>query len=66
MYEQFRLSKRFPIYERLNFQIGMNMTNPFNRTDRYISSTSVGDSQFGALLQGGGGKVVQIDGRFEW
>ena len=66
MYEQFRLSKRFPIYERLMFQIGMNMTNPFNRTDRYFASTSVGDSAFGSLLQGGGGKVVQIDARFEW
>jgi hypothetical protein len=64
--ETFRMSKYFPIWERLQFQVGMTMSNPFNRTNRYIVSTTVGDSGFGQLLQGGGGRTIQIDARFEW
>lgn len=66
MSENFRMTKSFPIYERIKFQVGLTMTNPFNRTDRYIVSTTVGDSGYGQLLQGGGGRTLQIDGRFEW
>jgi hypothetical protein len=64
--EQFRLSKYFDLYERLKLQFGMTMTNPFNRTDRYIVSTTVGDSGFGQLLEGGGGRTMQLDVRIEW
>ena len=66
MSESFRMSKSFPIYERINFLIGMTMTNPFNRTDRYLVTTTVGDFGFGELLAGGGGRTIQIDARFEW
>ncbi len=67
MGEQFRMAKKFPIYkERLNFQLGMTLTNPFKRTGRYIVSTTVGDSGFGQLLQSGGGRTMQLDGRIEW
>jgi len=64
--EDFRLSKRFTIYERMYFQLGFVMGNPFNRTSRYLSSTTVGDSEFGMMYAGGGGKNVQIEGRIEW
>jgi hypothetical protein len=60
------MSKFFPLYESLKFQVGMTMTNPFNRTNRYIVSTTVGDSGYGQLLQGGGGRTLQIDARVEW
>jgi hypothetical protein len=66
MSEQFKMSKYFNIYERLRFQFGMTMTNPFNRTSRYIVSTTVGDSSFGQLLDTGGGRTLQLDARFEW
>lgn len=66
MSEQFRMSKAFPIYERVRFLIGMTMTNPFNRTNRYFVTTTVGESGFGELLQGGGGRTLQLDARFEW
>jgi hypothetical protein len=64
--ETFRMSKAFPLYERLNFQVGMTMSNPFNRTTREFASTTVGDSGFGALLQTGGGRTIQLDARIEW
>jgi hypothetical protein len=66
MSEQFRMSKYFDIYERLKFQIGLTMTNPFNRTIRRIDSTNVGDSTFGQLFADGGGRTLQLDARIEW
>ena len=66
MSEDFRLSKRFTIYERMFFQLGFVMSNPFNRTYRYFSTTTVGESEFGMLYEGGGGKEVQLEGRIEW
>ncbi|HXH51085.1 MAG TPA: hypothetical protein VNM47_17230, partial [Terriglobia bacterium] len=66
--ETFRLEKRFPFTKREGtfFGIGITMTNPFNRHNAYISSTDVTSSQFGALLAGGGGRTVQLDGRIEF
>jgi hypothetical protein len=64
--EQFRLSKYFDIYERLKFQIGLTMNNPFNRTFREFVSLGVGDSGFGQLQQRGDGRELQLDARFEW
>jgi hypothetical protein len=66
MEEQFRLSKSFELPEKFSFQLGLTMTNPFNRTNRYLVSTTVGDSGFGQLLQGGGGRTIQLSGRLEW
>jgi hypothetical protein len=67
MSENFRMAKKFPIYkERLQFGVGMTMTNPFNRTNRYLVSTNISDSDFGKVLQGGGGRTLQLEGRIEW
>ncbi|MCW5980765.1 MAG: TonB-dependent receptor [Bryobacteraceae bacterium] len=64
--EDFRMTKAFPLYERVNLKLGMTMSNPFNRTNRYFVTTTVGDSGFGQLLQGGGGRTIQLDARIEW
>lgn len=64
--ETFRMSKKFPIKERVNIGAGMTMTNPFNRHGPYIVSTTVGDSGFGQLLEGGGGRTMQLDVRVEF
>jgi hypothetical protein len=44
----------------------MAMTNPFNRTGRYFSTTTVGDADFGKLLANGGGRTLQLDARIEF
>jgi hypothetical protein len=68
MNEIFRMSKKFPFSKREGtfFGLGMTMTNPFNRTRRYIASTDVTDSLFGKLLANGGGRTIQLDGRIEF
>jgi len=69
MDETFRMSKRFPLYkERENtfFQLGMTMTNPFNRTGRYVGDFTVGDADFGKVFAGGGGRTIQLDARIEF
>jgi len=67
MSEQFRMSKRFPLYrERASFQVGMTMTNPLNRTTRYIATTNIADFDFGQVYQGGDGRTLQLDARVEW
>jgi len=69
MDEIFRMSKRFPFSKREGtfFGLGMTMTNPFNRTSRYIASTDVTDTEFfGKLLAGGGGRTIQLDARIEF
>ena len=66
--ETFRLSKKFPFSKREGtfFGLGMTMTNPLNRTSRYIGSTDITASDFGALYAGGGGRTIQLDGRIEF
>ncbi|MGE5648223.1 MAG: TonB-dependent receptor domain-containing protein [Acidobacteriota bacterium] len=64
--EQFRLAKKFYIKERANVGLGMTMTNPFNRTGRYIANTTVGDADFGILRANGGGRIMQLDLRVEF
>jgi hypothetical protein len=69
MDETFRMNKRFPLYkqrENTFLQLGMAMTNPFNRTGRYFSTTTVGDADFGKLLANGGGRTLQLDARIEF
>jgi hypothetical protein len=44
----------------------MTWTNPFNRTSRYFQDLTVGDSNFGQLYAGGGGKTLQLDARIEF
>jgi hypothetical protein len=67
--ENVRISKRFPIYKQKEttfLQVGGSWTNPFNRKTPYISDTTVGDSTFGQVFAGGGGKVLQLDARIEF
>src|SRR5207245_1144916 len=66
--ETFRMSKRFPLSKREGtfFGLGMTMTNPFNRTCRYINSTDRTDPTFGMLFAGCGGRTVQLDARVEF
>ena len=63
------MSKKFALYpkkEETFFQLGMTMNNPFNRISRYIQDTTVGDSTFGQLFAGGGGRTIQLDARIEF
>lgn len=66
--ETFRMSKKFALTSREGtfFGVGMTMTNPFNRTNRYIGTTDITASDFGALYAGGGGRTIQLDARIEF
>ena len=67
--ETFRMNKRFPLYKQKEstfFQLGMTWQNPFNRIRPYISDLTVGDSAFGQVFAGGGGKRLQLDARIEF
>ncbi|HYY72660.1 MAG TPA: TonB-dependent receptor [Candidatus Bathyarchaeia archaeon] len=68
MSEIFRMNKKFPITKREGtfFGIGMTMTNPFKRIDRFIGTADVSDSAFGQVFAGGGGRTIQLDGRIEF
>jgi hypothetical protein len=44
----------------------MTWKNPFNRTQPYVSDLTVGDSAFGKVFAGGGGKTLQLDARIEF
>ena len=39
---------------------------PLNRTQPYISDSTVGDSAFGQVFAGGGGETLQLDARIEF
>ncbi len=65
--ERFRLVKVIPIWESVEFEFGFAATNPFNRHGRRIMSTNVSSANFGKMLvQGGGQRVIQLEGRFRW
>ena len=66
--ETVRLSKRFPLYksEKQFLQFGMTWSNPLNRLSPYIQATDITDPAFGKVLQGGGGKTLQLDIRVEF
>jgi Carboxypeptidase regulatory-like domain len=65
--ETFRLSKAFPFFrEKAKFKIGMTMSNPFKRQYTYLVDNGVGDSAFGQVLGGGGGRTMQLDARIDW
>ena len=42
------------------------MTNPLKRTYATINDLTVGDTEFGTLLQGGGDRVLQISARIQF
>ena len=65
--ETFRLSKNFPLWrERVNFRLGATLSNPFKRQQPYLNDGTVGDSGFGTVLQGGGGRTMQLEGRVDF
>lgn len=67
MSETFRLSKRFYIREKTFFGIGATADNLFKRTDREFLGLDIADpSSFGQLVQRGGGRTIQLEGRFEF
>jgi len=69
MDETFRMSKKFPLYkqkENTFFRLGTTMTNPFNRTGRYVADPGVGDPNFGQVFANGGGRTIQLDARVEF
>ena len=67
MNETARISKTFPIWaERVRFKIGATWSNPFKRRYGYLVDTTVGDSSFGQVEQGGGGRTLQVDAHVEF
>jgi len=67
MRETLRMSKRFYIREKTFFGVGFTADNPFKRTTREFLGLDIADpGSFGQLVQRGGGRTVQIEGRFEF
>jgi hypothetical protein len=65
--EKFRIAKQFPIHkEGQYFEIGAVMSNPLKRTYATINDLTVGDTEFGTLLQGGGDRTMQITARIQF
>jgi hypothetical protein len=65
--ETVRASKAFALFhEKASFKFGMTMTNPFKRTFAYFADTTVGDSAFGQILQGGASRTMQLDARIDF
>jgi hypothetical protein len=67
MREVFRMSKRFYIREKTFFGMGFTADNPFKRTNRQFLGLDIADpSSFGKLVQRGGDRTIQIEGRIEF
>jgi hypothetical protein len=67
MREVFRLSKRFYIREKMFFGLGATADNLFKRTSRDWLGLDIADpGSFGRLVQRGGGRTIQVEGRFEF
>jgi len=67
MRETFRMSKRFYIREKTYFGVGATADNLFRRTSRDWLSLDLSDpASFGRLVQRGGGRTIQLEGRFEF
>jgi hypothetical protein len=65
--ETFGIAKKFTLHkEDQFFEVGASMTNPFKRTTAQINDLTVGDAEFGTLLQGGGDRVLQLHARIEF
>ena len=61
------MAKAFAFWqEKAKFRVGMTLSNPFKRQYTYISDQSVGDSSFGQVLGGGGGRTMQLDARVDF
>jgi hypothetical protein len=67
MRETFRMSKRFYIRENTFFGVGATVDNLFKRTSRDWLTLDIADpGSFGQLVQRGGGRTIQFEGRFEF
>jgi len=67
MRETLRLSKRFYVREKMFFGLGGTIDNPFKRTTRDFLGLDIADpGSFGQLVQRGGGRTIQLEGRFEF
>jgi hypothetical protein len=67
MRETMRMSKRFYIREKAFFGVGGTVDNPFKRTSREFLGLDIADpGSFGQLVQRGGGRTIQLEGRFEF
>jgi len=67
MRETLRMSKRFYIREKMFFGVGATADNPFKRTTRDWLTLDLSDpASFGKLVQRGGGRTIQLEGRFEF
>lgn len=65
--ERMRLTKSFQIWESVVFEFGAAAINPFNRHTRGFVSTNITSPDFGKLrINGGGQRVLQLEGRLEW
>jgi hypothetical protein len=67
MRETFRMSKRFYIREKTFVGVGATADNLFKRTSRDWLSLDIADpGSFGRLVQRGGGRTIQLEGRIEF
>jgi hypothetical protein len=67
MRETFRMSKRFYIREKMFFGVGATADNLFKRTSREFLGLDIADpGSFGQLVLRGGGRTIQLEGRFEF
>jgi hypothetical protein len=67
MNETLRMSKRFYFREKTFFGLGITADNPFKRTTREFLGLDIADpGSFGQLVQRGGGRTVQVEGRIEF
>ncbi len=65
--ERFRMTKKFRLYETLEFEFGFAATNILNRQGRQIVSTSISSPAFGQVRYAGGGqRTIQLEGRIAW
>jgi hypothetical protein len=65
--ETIRVSKRFYLWsEKAFFLIGATWSNPLKRLRPYIVDTNISNSAFGKVLQSGGGRTLQLEGRVEF
>jgi hypothetical protein len=67
MRETLRMSKRFYFTEKRFLGVGATVDNPFKRTSRDWLGLDIADpGSFGQLVQRGGGRTIQVEGRLEF
>ena len=65
--ESARLTKTFPIWESIKFELGFAATNLLNRHGREIISTDITSADFGKLrISGCCARNIQLEGRIAW